>query len=100
MRFQAFKKQFKNNIQISVTHNTTMENIEKLEELVAQAKSHASKLYTKNTKAAATKLRNTCQDIKKLCQDIRVNSLEYRQGLPTKRRADGEPEAEAEGDDE
>lgn len=77
-----------------------MENIEKLEELVAQAKSHASKLYTKNTKAAAAKLRATCQEIKTVCQDIRVNSLEFRQGLPTKRRADGEPVADdAEADE-
>lgn len=73
-----------------------MDNIEKLEELVAQAKTHANKLYNKNTKASATKLRTTCQDIKKLCQEIRVNALEYRQGLPTKRRGDGNDEEEDE----
>lgn len=75
-----------------------MENIEKLKELVAQAEVHATKLYAKNTKAAATKLRNSCQDIKKLCQDIRNNSLEFRNGLPTKHRPAGEAAAAGEAE--
>ena len=64
-----------------------MDNITKLEELVAEAKIHANKLYNKNVKNAAPKLRATCQNIKKLCQEIRVEGHEYKNNLPTKRRA-------------
>lgn len=77
-----------------------MENITKLKELVELAESHANKLYNKNTKVAATKLRGTMQDLKKLAQTIRVEALEHVKNMPTKHRAkkgdeeDGEEEAD------
>jgi len=63
-----------------------MDNITKLKLLVEDADLQAKKLYEKNVKVSATKLRATMQDIKKMCQEIRNHALDYQHNLPTKTR--------------
>jgi hypothetical protein len=50
-----------------------MELYEELKNLVANLEEDASKFYEKGNKAAGTRVRKGCQDIKNLCQDIRVD---------------------------
>jgi len=50
-----------------------MELYEQLKNLVAQLEEDTTKFYDKGNKAAGTRVRKGCQDIKNLCQDIRVN---------------------------
>ena len=50
-----------------------MELYEQLKNLVAGLEEDFSKFYEKNNKAAGTRVRKGCQDIKNLCQEIRVN---------------------------
>jgi len=50
-----------------------MENYERLKELVASLEDDASKFYEKGNKAAGTRLRKGLQDVKNLCQEIRVD---------------------------
>jgi len=50
-----------------------MELYEQLKNLVASLEDDFSKFYEKGNKAAGTRVRKGCQDVKNLCQDIRVN---------------------------
>ena len=50
-----------------------MELYEQLKNLVAQLEEDTTKFYDKGNKAAGTRVRKGCQDIKNLCQDIRVD---------------------------
>ena len=50
-----------------------MELYEELKNLVSSLEEDASKFYEKGNKAAGTRVRKSCQDIKNLCQDIRVD---------------------------
>jgi hypothetical protein len=50
-----------------------MELYEQLKNLVAELEGDFSKFYEKNNKAAGTRVRKGCQDIKNLCQEIRVD---------------------------
>jgi hypothetical protein len=50
-----------------------MELYEQLKNLVAGLEEDFSKFYEKNNKAAGTRVRKGCQDIKNLCQEIRVS---------------------------
>jgi len=50
-----------------------MELYEELKNLVANLEEDASKFYEKGNKAARTRVRKSCQDIKNLCKDIRVD---------------------------
>ena len=50
-----------------------MELYEQLKSLVASLEDDFTKFYDKGNKAAGTRVRKGCQDIKNLCQDIRVN---------------------------
>jgi len=50
-----------------------MELYEELKNLVSNLEEDASKFYEKWNKAAGTRVRKSCQDIKNLCQDIRVD---------------------------
>lgn len=63
-----------------------MDNIAKLKLLVEEAEMQGNKLYVKNVKVAATKLRATMQDIKKMCQVVRNDALAFQHNLPTKAR--------------
>lgn len=59
-----------------IVKNKNKENMEKFNELkvlIAGLEDDATKFYDKGNKAAGTRVRKTCQDIKNLCQDIRVN---------------------------
>jgi hypothetical protein len=64
-----------------------MNNIQKLKDLVEQSEVHATKLYEKNIKISATKLRGIMQEIKKVSQEIRVEALSHQHDMPTKKRA-------------
>ena len=55
-----------------------MENFENLKTLVASLEEDATKFYDKNNKAAGTRLRKGCQEIKNLCQAIRVEVSERK----------------------
>ncbi len=55
-----------------------MENFENLKTLVANLEEDATKFYDKNNKAAGTRLRKGCQEIKNLCQTIRVEVSELK----------------------
>ena len=50
-----------------------MELYEQLVKLVGELNEDVTKFYDKGNKAAGTRVRKTCQDIKNLCQDIRVD---------------------------
>ena len=55
-----------------------MENFETLKTLVANLEEDAVKFYEKNNKAAGTRVRKGCQEIKNLCQTIRVEVSELK----------------------
>ena len=46
---------------------------EQLKDLVDSLEDDFSKFYEKGNKSAGTRVRKGCQDVKNLCQDIRVN---------------------------
>jgi hypothetical protein len=50
-----------------------MELYEQLKNLVATLEDDFSKFYEKGNKAAGTRVRKGCQDVKNLCQEIRVD---------------------------
>ena len=50
-----------------------MELYEELKKLVENLEEDATKFYVKNNKAAGTRVRKGYQEIKNLCQDIRVD---------------------------
>ncbi|MHA2010655.1 MAG: histone H1 [Promethearchaeota archaeon] len=50
-----------------------MELYEQLKNLVSQLDEDMNKFYDKGNKAAGTRVRKGCQDIKNMCQDIRVD---------------------------
>tara|TARA_R110002110_G_scaffold408780_2_gene630636 strand:- start:4916 stop:5104 length:189 start_codon:yes stop_codon:yes gene_type:complete len=49
-----------------------MKKFEELKTLVNNVEEDASKFYDKRNKAAGTRLRKGCQEIKNLCQEIRI----------------------------
>ena len=55
-----------------------MENFENLKSLVASLEEDVTKFYEKNNKAAGTRVRKGCQEIKNLCQTIRVEVSERK----------------------
>ena len=55
-----------------------MENYENLKNLVLSLEDDFIKLYEKNVKAAAPRIRKGMQEIKALAQQIRVNAQEYK----------------------
>ena len=50
-----------------------MELYGQLKDLVASLEDDFAKFYEKGNKAAGTRVRKGCQDIKNLCQEIRVD---------------------------
>lgn len=50
-----------------------MELYEQLKNLVAELEEDFTKFYEKGNKAAGTRVRKGCQDVKNLCQEIRVD---------------------------
>lgn len=50
-----------------------MELYEQLVKMVTELNDDVTKFYEKGNKTAGTRVRKTCQDIKNLCQDIRVD---------------------------
>jgi len=50
-----------------------MELYEQLVKMVTELNDDVTKFYKKGNKTAGTRVRKTCQDIKNLCQDIRVD---------------------------
>lgn len=50
-----------------------MNKFNQLRELVASMEDDFSKFYDKGNKAAGTRVRKGMQDLKKLCQEIRVD---------------------------
>ena len=57
-----------------------MELFEQLKNLVNSLEGDFSKFYEKNNKAAGTRVRKGCQDIKNLCQEIRVDVSNKKNG--------------------
>ncbi len=55
-----------------------MENFETLKALVSNLEEDAVKFYEKNNKAAGTRVRKGCQDIKNLCQTMRIEVSELK----------------------
>ena len=55
-----------------------MKNFETLKALVANLEEDAVKFYEKNNKAAGTRVRKGCQDIKNLCQTMRIEVSELK----------------------
>ena len=50
-----------------------MELYEQLKSLVTTLEDDFTKFYDKGNKAAGTRVRKGCQDVKNLCQEIRVD---------------------------
>lgn len=50
-----------------------MELYEQLKNLVAGLEEDFTKFYEKGNKAAGTRVRKGCQEVKNLCQEIRVD---------------------------
>jgi hypothetical protein len=57
-----------------------MELYEQLKKLVTELEDDFSKFYEKGNKTAGTRVRKGCQDIKNLCQDIRVDVSDKKNG--------------------
>jgi len=55
-----------------------MEKFEELKALVAGLEEDVTKFNDKGNKAAGTRVRKTCQEIKNLCQSIRVEVSERK----------------------
>jgi hypothetical protein len=58
-----------------------MENYENLKQLVASLEDDVVKFYEKGNNAAGTRLRKGCQEVKNLCQDIRVEVSNIKNGV-------------------
>lgn len=79
-----------------------MDTLTKIEELLAQARTHGGKLYEKDTKNAAPKLRKVYQDIRALCMEGRKEALAHQKSIAPKRKRvakKDEADAEAASDD-
>lgn len=55
-----------------------MENYNKIAELVQAMKAEADKFFGKGNKAAGTRLRGQCQELKELAQALRVDVQEAK----------------------
>lgn len=55
--------------------------IEKLQEILEQAKLDYTKVYDRNNKAAATRLRKSFQDVAKLCKTARKQVIEHKRTI-------------------
>ena len=62
-----------------------MDTLTKIEELLEQARKHADKLYNKNTKNAAPKLRKVYQEIREACMDGRKEALAHQKSIGPKK---------------
>ncbi|HMG07027.1 MAG TPA: hypothetical protein VK609_00890 [Mucilaginibacter sp.] len=58
--------------------NITMENFQKLKEVIAAIEVDAASFYDKGNKAAGTRLRNAMQQLKVLATDIRKEVTEKK----------------------
>jgi U3 small nucleolar ribonucleoprotein component len=59
-----------------------MKKIEELKSLVEELEGDATKFYDKGNKAAGTRLRKGCQNIKNVCQEIRVEVSNLKKTEP------------------
>lgn len=57
-----------------------MENYEKMMALLESMKDDVVAFYEKGNKAAGTRVRTSCQEIKKLAQDLRIHVQETKKG--------------------
>jgi hypothetical protein len=55
-----------------------MKKFEELKSLVVDLEEDAEKFYDKGNKAAGTRLRKGCQNIKNVCQEIRIEVSELK----------------------
>lgn len=55
--------------------------IEELQELLEQSKQDYIKIYEKNNKAAATRLRKTLADVTKQCKIARKQVMEHKNSI-------------------
>ena len=55
-----------------------MKKFEELKSLVVDLEEDAVKFYDKGNKAAGTRLRKGCQNIKNVCQEIRIEVSELK----------------------
>ncbi|AHM61480.1 hypothetical protein D770_16130 [Flammeovirgaceae bacterium 311] len=55
-----------------------MEKIEKLEQLIRDARDDADKFYNKENKAAGTRLRKHMQELKNIAQEVRNEVTEKK----------------------
>ena len=57
-----------------------MENYEKMMILLELMKDDVVAFYEKGNKAAGTRVRTSCQEVKKLAQDLRIHVQETKKG--------------------
>ena len=57
-----------------------MENYEKMMTLLELMKDDVVAFYEKGNKAAGTRVRTSCQELKKLTQDLRIHVQETKKG--------------------
>ena len=57
-----------------------MENYEKMMTLLELMKDDVVAFYEKGNKAAGTRVRTSCQEVKKLAQDLRIHVQESKKG--------------------
>jgi hypothetical protein len=55
--------------------------IEELQEILEQAKKDYDKVYNRNNKAAATRLRKSFQDVSKKCKYARKQVMEHKKSI-------------------
>lgn len=77
-----------------------MDSLNKIEELLAQARTHGEKLYEKDTKNAAPKLRKVYQEIKALCMEGRKEALAHQKSIAPKRKRKADAPAAGSDSDE
>lgn len=55
--------------------------LESLIDILENAKTDYYKLYSKNNKAAAARLRKSLQDVSKLCKTAREQAIEHKKSI-------------------
>lgn len=65
-----------------------MEKYDELKAVIESIEEDVNKLYEKDVKAAAPRIRKAMQEVKRLAQEIRVDAQEHKAGIGSKKKAE------------
>lgn len=69
-----------------------MEKYDELKAVIESIEDDVNKLYEKDVKAAAPRIRKAMQEVKRLAQEIRVDAQDHKASIGSKRKAENEEE--------